>query len=221
MLSAEIATALAAAKSAEILSKQLREVSERLKPFKPDVKSFRIDYLERKSEVKYLLFIPAGLRRRLRRKIEVPAVAGFRFDEMWDLDTMKSVGFSWGFDGNKWLLDISKLPSSEKYWLTMKGKISTAFLNQLVSVKAAKNPCREGQIDKYWIHSALKDTEILKKIWSELNIEQVNTDVRIGVERFFTSAIPKEIKDRLELRRRLLSAISSRDRNLESVSDSR
>jgi len=215
MLSAEIATTLAAAQTTEILLKQLREVSERLKPFKPDVKSFRINYLEKNSEVKYFLLIPAGVRRMLTRKIEIPAVVGFRFDEMWDLDRMESVGFSWGYDGNKWLLDVSKLPSSERYWLTMKGKISTEFLNQLVSVKASENPCKEGEIDKYWIHSALKDMEILQKIWSELNIEQVNTDVRIGVERFFTSAIPQGVKDRLGLQKQLLSAISSGNRDLE------
>lgn len=215
MLSAEIATTLAAAKSAEILSKQLRKVSELLKPFKPDVKSFRIDYLERSSEVKYLLFIPAGVRRMLARKIKIPAIVGFRFDEMWDLDRMDSVGFSWGFDGNDWLLDIGKLPNSERYWLTMKGKISTGFLNQLVSVKAAENPCREGEIDKYWIHSALKDVEIFENIWKALNIEKVNTDVRIGVERFFTSEIPKEVKNKLQLQKQLLTAIGSGNRNLE------
>jgi hypothetical protein len=212
MLSVDI---VAAAKTTEILLNQLREVSEKLKPFKPDVKSFRIDYLGKNSEIKYFLLIPAGVRRMLTRKIEIPAIMGFRFDEMWDLDNMESVDFCWGFDGNKWLLDVSKLPSSEKYWLTMKGKVSTEFLNQLVSVKAAENPCREGEIDKYWIHSALKDTEILQKIWTELNIEQVNADVRIGVERFFTSAIPKEIKDRLALQKQLLSAISSGNRNYE------
>lgn len=216
-MSAEISTALVAAKTAETIIKQLNEVSERLKPFKPEVKSFRIDYLERNSEVKYLLLIPNGIRRTIKRKVEIPAITGFRFDEMWDLDTMKSVGFSWAFQDNKWLLDITKLPSSEKYWLTIKGRISSDFLNQLVSVKTAENPSREGKIDKYWVHSALKDVEILQKIWGELNIEQVNADVRIGVERMFTSTIPKAVRDRFQLQKDLLDAISSGNRNLEQI----
>jgi hypothetical protein len=215
MLNAEIATALAVAQTAEALLKQLREVTERLKPFRPDVKSFRIDYLGRNSEVKYLLFIPDGVRRKVRRKIEIPAISGFRFDEMWDLDKTELVNFTWGYDGNKWFLDISKLPASEKYWLTIKGKVSNQFLGQLVSVKAAENPCKEGETDKYWIHSALKDVDMLHKIWTELNIEQVNADVRIGVERMFTSAIPREVKERFELQRQLLTAISSGNRDLE------
>jgi hypothetical protein len=215
MLSAEIGAALAAAQTADILLKQLRDVTEELKPFRPDVKSFRIDYLGRNSEVKYLLFIPDGVRRKVKRKIEIPIVSGFRFDEMWDLDKMELVNPAWGSDGNKWFLDINKLPASEKYWLTMKGKVSDEFLNQIVSVKAAENPCSEGEKDRYWIHSALKDVEILRKIWSELNIEQVNADVRIGVERMFTSAIPRELRERFELQRQMLSAISSGNRDLE------
>jgi len=216
-LSAEIGLALSAAKTGETMLKQLNEISERLKPFKPEVKSFRIDHLERSSEVKYLLLIPSGIRRKLKRKVEIPAIMGFRFDEMWDLDRIAPVNFSWGFQDNTWVLDLDKLPNSERYWLTIKGKVSNDFLKQLVSVRAAENPSKEGKIDKYWIHSALKDVSILQKIWNELNIEQVNADVRIGVERIFTSTIPKEIKNRFELQKRLLGAITSGDRNLEQT----
>jgi len=212
---AKIGTAIAVAQLTKELIKQLNEVSEELKPFKPDVRSFRIDYLGRNSEVKYLLLIPDGIRRHLQRKIEIPAITGFRFYEMWDLDKMESVNSPWAFNGEKWSLDVTKLPASEKYWLTVKGRISKEFLDQLVSVKAAENPAREKENDIYWIHSALKNVEAFEKIWTELNIEQVNADVRIGVERMFTSAIPQGIKDKLELQKKLLDAIVAGDRDGE------
>jgi hypothetical protein len=212
---AEIGTAIAVAQATEELLKQLNEVSEELKPFKPDVRSFRIDYLGRNSEVKYLLLIPDGIRRHLQRKIEIPAITGFRFYEMWDLDKMEPVNSPWAFNGEKWSLDVTKLPTSEKYWLTVKGRISKEFLDQLVSVKAAENPAREKENDFYWIHSALKNVDAFEKIWTELNIEQVNADVRIGVERMFTSAIPQGVKDKLELQKKLLDAITAGNRDEE------
>lgn len=212
---AEIGTAIAVAQATKELLKQLNEVSEELKPFKPDVRSFRIDYLGRNSEVKYLLLIPDGIRRHLQRKIEIPAITGFRFYEMWDLDKMEPVNSPWAFNGEKWLLDVTKLPTSEKYWLTVKGRISKEFLDQLVSVKAAENPAREKENDFYWIHSALKNVDAFEKIWTELNIEQVNADVRIGVERMFTSAIPQGVKDKLELQKKLLDAITAGNRDEE------
>jgi len=204
-----------ALKTGVTIAKQLDDISKGLRPFRPEVKSFRIDYIEKTSEVKYLLLIPSGVRRTIKRKAEIPAISGFRVYEMWDLDTLERVDSSWSSEGGKWVFDPKKLPNSERYALTLKGKISTDFLNQLVSVKAAENPCREKGIDKYWIHSALKDVSILERIWDELNVERVNMDVKVGVERFFASAIPSAVKQRLETTRELLGAIASGDRNRE------
>jgi hypothetical protein len=159
----EIASAIAIAQATKELLKELSALSEQLKPFKPDVRSFRIDYLGRNSEVKYLLLIPDGIRRQFKRKVEIPAITGFRFYEMWDLDKMETVNSPWAFNGEKWLLDVTRLPSSERYWLTVKGRISKEFLEQLVSVKAAENPTREGENDFYWIHSALRNAEALEQ----------------------------------------------------------
>jgi hypothetical protein len=209
----EIASAIALAEATKELLKDLNVLSEELKPFSPDIKSFRIDYRDRNSEVRYLLLIPNGIRRQLKRKVAIPAITGFRFYEMWDLDKLEIVNSPWAFNGEKWVLDVTKLPSSEKYSLTVKGRISKEFLEQLVSVKAAENPSRQEEKDFYWIHSALTNPEAFRKIWTELNVEEVNADVRIGVERMFTSTIPEGIKERLELQQKLLNAIASGNRD--------
>lgn len=195
--------------------KELEKVSKKLKPFKPEIKSFRINYIEKNSEIKYFLLIPRGVRRRIRKKVEIPIASGFWVDEMWDLDKLEKVNFSWEFKNNKWTLLVNRLPSSERYWLTLKGNVSPSFLDRLVNVKAAENPSRKKGDDVYWMHSALKDVSILEKIWSELNIDQVSADIRIGVERFFTSAIPNAIKHRLQLTKELLDAIGRGDRQRE------
>ena len=44
---AEIASAVAVAKATKELLKELGDLSEQLKPFKPDIRSFRIDYLQK------------------------------------------------------------------------------------------------------------------------------------------------------------------------------
>jgi hypothetical protein len=211
----EMIRASEALRTGVTIAKQLDDISKGLRPFQPEVKSFRIDYIEKASEVRYLLLIPSGVRRRIKRRVEIPAVLGFRVHEMWDLDTLEMVDCSWSFESDKWVFDPKKLPNSEKYALTLKGKISTDFLSQLVNVKAAENPCREKDVDKYWIHSALKDVSILERIWDELNIERVNMEVKVGVERFFTSAIPSAVKERLKTTSQLLEAIARGDRNRE------
>ena len=87
----------------------------------------------------------------------------------------------------------------------------------MVSVRASSNPSREGSLDVYWVHAALKDVSIWERVWSELNIDRVNANVRIGVERFFASAIPRRIKELFEVQRRLLDAIARGERNIERL----
>lgn len=197
------------------LVKQIDDVLNVLRPFKPEVRRLRIDYLDRSSELKYFLTIPAGLKRKTHRKVEVPAVTGFRIDEVLDLDTSNMVDITFDSEGGKWVFSANDFPNSERFMVTLKGHISSIFLTRLVSVKCAMNPIHEEDCDCYWIHSALKDVSILERIWDELDIDRINVDVRIGVERFFTSIIPQEIKERLGTQKRLLDAIAQGQRNIQ------
>lgn len=199
------------------LIKQIDEVLNVFRPFRPEVRRFRINYLDRSSEIKYLLHIPAGVKRKTHRKVELPATTGFRIDEVLDLDTTDLLNIAFNSEGRKWIFNANDFPGSERFMVTLKGRVSPEFLDHLVSVKCAVNPTRLGENDCYWIHSALKDVSILERIWNELDIERVNADVRIGVERHFTSAIPHEIKERLKVQKRLLDAIERGKRNIEML----
>ena len=199
------------------LAKQIDDIFDAFRPFKPEVRRFRINYLDRSSEIKYLLHIPSGVKRKTHRKVELPATTGFRIDEVIDLDTTDLLNIAFDSEGKKWVVSANDLPESEKFLVTLKGKVSQEFLDRLVSVKCATNPTRKKDLDCYWIHSALKDVSVFEKIWDELDIERVNTDVRIGVERYFSSAIPHQIKKRIQAQKKLLDAIAQGQRNIEGL----
>ncbi len=199
------------------LAKQINELLEVFRPYKPEVKRFRIDHMDRSSEIKYLLQIPSGLQRKTHRKVELPATTGFRIDEVLDLDKIELLDVKYDSSEKKWLFNANDFPNSESFMVTLKGQVSQDFLDRLVSVKCAHNPTRDGDNDCYWIHSALKDVSILERIWDELDVDRVNADIRIGVERFFSSSIPKAIKDKFEIQRELLYAISHGQRNIQGL----
>lgn len=199
------------------LAKQIDGLLEVFRPFKPEVKRFRINYLDRSSELKYLITIPSGLKRKTHRKLELPATTGFRIDEVLDLDTHNFLNITFDSVENKWIFDAKNFPKSEKFLVTLKGKVTKKFLDNLVSIECATNPTRKKDTDCYWIHSALKDVSIFEKIWNELDIERVNTDVKIGVERYFGPAIPKEIKKKFETKQKLLDAIAQGQRNINPL----
>ena len=196
------------------LVRQIDEVLNVFRPFKPEVRRFRIDHLDRSSEIKYLLHIPTGRKRKTHRKVELPATTGFRIDEVLDLDTTDLLNITFDSEGKRWIFNANDFPDSERFMVTLKGRVTLEFLNRLVSVKCAVNPTRRGESDCYWIHSVLKDVSILERIWDELDVERVDADVRIGVERYFSSAIPHEIEERFKSRKRLLSAIAQGRRNI-------
>lgn len=208
---------LSTSQSGITLAKQIDGLFDAFRPFRPEVKRFRINYSDKSSEIKYLLTLPSGLKRRTHRKIELPVTTGFKIDEVLDLYSTNLLNVDFDSTGNKWVFDANKFPKSEKFLITVKGNVTKDFLDRLVSVKCAKNPTKKDDLDCYWIHSALKDVSVFEKIWDELDIEEVNTDVRIGVERFFGSAIPEKIKKRFEAQRDLLVAVQQGQRNIDKL----
>jgi len=192
-------------------------LAECFRPYEPEVRRFRIDYLDKGSEIKYLIRIPAGLSRKLHRKVSIPATIGFRIDEIMDLDTTQLLGFSFDSNGNSWNFDADQFPNSERFLITLKGKVSNDLLARLVSVKVATDPSRQDGIERFWVHSALRDASILQRVWDELDLDRVSCDVRIGVERLFTSVIPHEVKNALLIQKQLLNAIAHGERNIEGL----
>lgn len=196
---------LSSAKTVLDIVEQLNKLYKALGPFRPETKGLRINYRERTSDLSLRLSVPDTVKRRL-RNVEIPAYTGYTIHEIFD-ESLNRVDYAADYKDGKWVLHADRLPASEKFLAIMKGRIHKDALDHIVKVHAPEDPKKEEKLDKYWVHCTIKDRQILKQIWKELAIEQVNLGVRVGVQRYFTTAIPRQITMMLRTRRRLLDAI--------------
>ncbi len=168
-----------------------------LKSFKPDVKSLRINYLEKMTELKLVLTIPQGFTRAY-KTIKIPAYENYSIYELYDGITFERIKAEWKLKGKNWETDSKNLSASDKYFAIMKGKISDDALDNIVKLYCSNDPRRTDETDAYWIDSAIKDVPYFVKIYSDLEIDRVNAMVNVGLERQFISTIPNSIKDFLK-----------------------
>jgi len=71
----------------------------------------------------------------------------------------------------------------------------------------------KSELNKYWLNSMIRNVDYFKKIYQELEIDDVNVSVHVGVERCFSTTFPKEMKRVLEASQRWTRAGHGRDRN--------
>lgn len=185
------------------------KVIDYFRPYKPETKSMDINYRSQKAEVELLLHIPNNLKRKI-RKIEVPAYQNFEISEMRD-EVFNRIGELWWFEDGKWKLNPSKLPSSEKYLLTLEG-IPHDALSKIVFIQPASNKDRTEEMDRYWLASMIRNVEILEKLWDALSVNDVIANVKIGIERSFSTTIPIKAKERLRTIQRWVRAGRGRDK---------
>lgn len=200
-----------AAKTALDVVAQIENILKRLGPYRPELKSLTVDYLTRQSVMKILLSVPQGLKRKL-RPIEIPAYPGYYVDEVFD-ESFSKVVLPWRLEDGKLVLRANILPASEKYFMTLKGSMSKSALEELVAVHCPEDPKRDEETDRYWIHSAIKDMGFWEQVYSQLSVDRVSTCVTVGVERSFSSSIPRNVRRWLEARARADTALEGRDRH--------
>jgi hypothetical protein len=184
---------------------------DKLKNYKPDVKSLRVNYLNKTTEMKLLLNIPQGLKRKI-RGLEIPAYQGYDITEVFDAYTLNKLEIEWKHKGQNWVTDAKSLKASDKYFVIMRGAVSTEALAELVRLYCPEDPKRTKEVDLYWIDSAIKDMAILEKIYDELTVDEVSTCVRVGLERQFSSSIPKEVKQWMRAKTQVDDYLASKDR---------
>jgi len=203
-------TAKATVESANIIVGWLEKASDYFKPFKPEIKSMVVNYRNRRSEINLLLNIPEGIRRAI-HYVEIPAYQNFMVQDMMD-ESFSRVGDLWWYEDGKWKLDPARLPKCENYLLMLRGTVPDETLNQLVRIQPAVNRDQTEEDDRFWLDCMLRNVGLLEKIWKELSIDEVNVGVRVGIERCFSTTIPKEFKRRLEATRRWVAAGRGKDK---------
>jgi len=190
---------------------KLSKFLEKIQNYKPEVKSLRINYLNKTTELKLLINAPQGIKRHL-RDIEIPAYPGYSIKEIFDGNTFNRINVNWKLKGHNWLADANELGASDRYFVILEGSITETSLEQLVKLYCPDDPKRTNELDLYWIDSAIKDMAILEKIYDELTIDKVTTCVNVGLERQFASSIPKEIKQWFRARAQADVYLASKDR---------
>lgn len=202
------------------MSKELRElekifdwlhkVTDYFKPYKPDVKSMVINYRNLSSEINLLLHIPDSMKRKI-VKVEIPAYQNFVITDMMD-ESFNRIRALWRFEDGKWKLDSKALPESEMFLVTLKGKVPKTSLLKLIRIQPARNRDQTEEFDRYWLDSMIRNVGLLEQIWHELNVEDVNVAARVGIERCFSTTVPKELKAKLKATRRWIQAGHGRSR---------
>ncbi len=187
-----------------IIIKGIDEILKRLRPYKPDTKSITINYKTCKSRIELVVHVPNDLRRKI-LKIEIPSYQGYSIVEMRD-ETFNRIETLWQRQEEKWVLPASKLPSSERFLIVLEGNVPRDFINRIVRVQPAINRDQAEDYDRYWLSCMLKDVALLERIWNMLEVEEVNVNVKVGIEKCISAALPKEVKKALEATREFLRA---------------
>jgi hypothetical protein len=173
---------------------KIEKLLEKLKNYKPEIKSLRVNYLTKATEIKLLIKVPQGIKRHF-RDLEIPAYPGYSIKEVFDGTTLDRINVDWQLKNQNWIADAKVLGASDRYLVILEGSISDVALERLVKLYCPEDPKRGSDVDRYWIDSAIKDMAIMEKIYDELTLDKVTTCVNVGVERQFTSSIPKEVKN--------------------------
>ena len=199
-------------KTLEFIDK-LSKLLEKMQNYKPEVKSLRINYLDKTTELKLLVNVPQGIKRRF-RDIEIPAYPSYSIREVFDGATFDKIDVKWQLKNQNWISDAEDLGASDRYFVILQGQITEDSLAQLVKLYCPEDPKRTTEVDRYWIDSAIKDMSILEKIYDELTIDKVSTCVNVGVERQFASSIPKEVREWFRARAQADRYLASKDRGM-------
>jgi hypothetical protein len=68
-------------------------------------------------------------------------------------------------------------------------------------------------MDKYWLNSMIRDVAYIENIYRQLEVDDIDIAVKVGIERCFSATFPEELKRVLEASQRWIRAGHGRDRN--------
>jgi hypothetical protein len=188
----------------------VKSILERFQPFRPDVNSMIINYREQRSEIWLHIKIPSGMRRHL-ASVKIPAFEDFDISFMMDR-SLHRMALPWKLENKNWVLNPSVLLSDKDYLVVMKGPISKRVLDELVRVQPAMNRDQTPSEDKYWLSCMIRNQKLLETMYQELQIQEIDVKVKVGIERCFSTAVPPQLKKQLDTMDRWVQAGLGKDR---------
>ena len=192
----------------DVVSKALDYLSD----FRPRAKSIRYNYRESTSEMTFLIEVPDSRRRKF-GNLKIPMSEGYRFKQMFCLPDYNVVDAAHIVDEEYLTFDPGRLPGHDEYIITLNGTVPSETLNEVVHLKVPKDPKKTGAADKYWIHSAIKRPGVMKEIYDDMKVDDIDIGVQVGVQRCFSNVIPEEVLETFDRTNELLRASNEHDRN--------
>ena len=183
-------------------------ILKQLNPYNPDVKKLQFDYLSQKSKLTLKITIPDSVNL---KNIELPKADVFKITEVYN-DKFDPVNLQPIMENGKWIIKSKNIPKTEKLLLTLNSNVSKEDISELVRIDAPEDPEKNDDTDDYWVHSAIRNMKIFENMYEELNIDNVQTSVRVGINRTFTSSAPSKVTQFLEARASMESAMNEKDR---------
>lgn len=168
--------------------------------YEPDARSVTYDYRNQTSEMTLKITVPDNLGRHARGrkagKVKIPRARGYEFREMFSSEDFETVRAPWTRTESHWILDPTNLPSGENYMVRLdKRDIDADEFARIIDLNVPDDPVSKGGIDQYWVQSAIKDPSQLETTYEELKVNNVDLDIRVGVQRCFSNAIPEDVLD--------------------------
>lgn len=205
------------AKAANDIIDLFSRFTEHFKPYQPELRVVTFDYTEQTWEAKYFLNVKSGWRRKTKRRVEVPAYLGASVAEVYEGDAFMPLKVKFDRKGQKWIINADQFPNSDNFFVTLRGEVARSFLDNWVKIRVSADSSNERGVDKFWVHAALSDVSVLKRIHDEFNVDKVRADVRVGVEQIMATTIPKHLKARLQAQKELMDALESKSRSIAQL----
>ncbi|RKD85209.1 hypothetical protein [Halopiger aswanensis] len=190
----------------------VRNAYEYLDDFRPDTKAVRYNYREATSEMTFLIEVPNGRKRKF-GKVKIPLSEGYRVKGMFSLPDYNPVNTVHSIEDGFITFNPENLPNQTQYILTLNGDVKSETLKEIVHLKSPEDPTKTEETDSYWVHSAIKRPDVMKDVYDDMQVENVDISLQVGVQRCFSNGIPDDVLEIFDSTRDLLSASSNFDRN--------
>lgn len=184
-----------------------------LKPFRPDISQFQINYKQKRATLYYTLEIDEGGIRRKIGKITIPRLPNYKISNFFgegfsNLNHLVKISEK----DNSYIIKTNQLPTCRYFQITLNGTMTHTALENVIRIQKAINKDNTLTFDKYWLNAMINDMDTLEKIYKSLEVNEVNCTVEVNVENYFTTELPKSLMRGVNAMNDFLSAGRGTDR---------
>lgn len=184
-----------------------------LKPFRPEISQFQINYKQKRATLYYRIEVNEGGVRHTIGKINIPRLPNYKISNFFgegfsNLNHLIKISEK----DNSYIIKTNQLPPCRFFQITLDGTITHNALDNVIRIQKAINKDNTSTFDKYWLNAMINDMDTLEKIYKSLEVNEVNCTVKVNVENHFTTELPKSLMRGVNAMNDFLSAGRGSDR---------